>query len=104
MALTGLDFHQLDSFRKVSSAHSEFPSPKLCLAQYFDYPTRSSPSSQSYRLSLSSFLASTKLCTESQVDPQSMSKGSHHHVLECAPRTGEVPSQVEYGPISGFHV
>src|SRR5436309_2254195 len=38
MALTGLDFHQLDSFRKVSSAHSEFPSPKLCLAQYSDYP------------------------------------------------------------------
>jgi len=38
MALTGLDFHQLDSFRKVSSAHSEFPSPKLCLAQCFDYP------------------------------------------------------------------
>jgi alpha,alpha-trehalase len=24
--------------------------------------------------------------------------------LECAPRTGEVPSQVEYGPIGGFHV
>ena len=24
--------------------------------------------------------------------------------LECAPRTGECPSQVEYRPISGFHV
>ena len=37
MALTGLDFHQLDSFRKVSSAHLEFPSPKLCLARYPAY-------------------------------------------------------------------
>jgi hypothetical protein len=25
-------------------------------------------------------------------------------LLECAPLTGEFPSQVEYGPISGFHV
>src|SRR5947199_7548398 len=24
--------------------------------------------------------------------------------VECAPRTGEFPSQVEYRPISGFHV
>ena len=40
MALTGLDFHQLDSFRKVSSTHSEFPFPKLCLAQYSDYPLK----------------------------------------------------------------
>ena len=24
--------------------------------------------------------------------------------VECAPGTGEVPSQVEYRPISGFHV
>jgi hypothetical protein len=32
-ALTGLDLHQLDSFRKVSSAHMDSPSPKLCLAR-----------------------------------------------------------------------
>ena len=33
-ALTGLDFHQLDSYRKVSSAHLEFPFPKLSLARH----------------------------------------------------------------------
>ena len=37
-ALAGLDFHQLDSFRKVSSTHIKFPFPKLCLARYIAYP------------------------------------------------------------------
>lgn len=45
-ALAGLDFHQLDSLRKVSPAHIDSPSPSLCSARYSDYPPSLHPAAR----------------------------------------------------------